>query len=64
MQRSIQRQEPVQPTEPTNSRLRTVTGSRWPRKSACGCGLQISRDPEIRRVVDFGSGKPYLPYLR
>ena len=64
MQQSIQRQEPVQPNEPTTSRLRTVTGSRWPRKCACGCGLQIPRDPEVRYVVDFGSAKPYPAYLR
>jgi hypothetical protein len=64
MQQSIQRQEPVQPTEPTASRLRTVTGSRWPRKCACGCGLQIPRDPEVRYVVDFGAAKPYPAYLR
>jgi len=64
MQQSIQRQEPVQSTEPTTSRLRTVTGSRWPRKCACGCGLQIPRDPEVRYVEDFGSAKPYPAYLR
>ncbi len=53
------------PTEPTStSRLRTVTGSRWPRKCACGCGLQIPRDPEVRYVVDFGAAKPYPAYLR
>ena len=52
------------PTEPTTSRLRTVTGSRWPRKCACGCGLQIPRDPEVRYVVDFGASKPYPAYLR
>jgi len=64
MQQSIQRQEPVQPTEPTVSRLRTVTGSRWPRKCACGCGIQIHRDPEVRYVVAFGAAKPYPAYLR
>ena len=64
MQPSIQYQEPVPPTEPTTSRLRTVTGSRWPRKCACGCGLQIPRDPEVRYVVDFGAPKPYPAYLR
>ena len=52
------------PTEPTPSRLRTVTGSRWPRKCACGCGLSIPRDPEVRYVVDFGAAKPYPAYLR
>ena len=36
--------------------LRTVTGNRFPRKSACGCGRAILRDPEIRYVVNFGSG--------
>jgi hypothetical protein len=54
------------PTEPTVavSRLRTVTGNRFPRKCACGCGLGIPRDPEIRYVVDFGSQRPYHAYLR
>jgi hypothetical protein len=61
---SIEHSEPVPPTEPTASRLRTVTGSRWPRKCACGCGQQIPRDPEVRYVVDFGAPKPYLAYLR
>jgi hypothetical protein len=46
------------------SRLRTVTGNRFPRKCACGCGLGIPRDPEIRYVVDFGSSRPYPAYLR
>ena len=54
----------TQPTEPTTSRLRTVTGNRFPRKCACGCGFQIPRDPEVRYVVDFGSAKPYPAYLR
>jgi hypothetical protein len=61
---SIQHSEPVPPTEPTTTRLRTVTGSRWPRKCACGCGLNIPRDPEARYVVDFGAPKPYPAYLR
>ncbi len=54
------------PTEPTAtvSRLRTVTGNRFPRKCACGCGFQIPRDPEIRYVVDFGGQRPYPAYLR
>ena len=66
MQSSIQypSRETQTPTEPTTSRLRTVTGSRWPRKCACGCGLQIPRDPEVRYVVDFGAPKPYPAYLR
>jgi len=51
-------------TEPTTSRLRTVTGNRFPRKCACGCGFQIPRDPEVRYVVDFGAAKPYPAYLR
>ena len=54
--------EPVPPTEPTPSRLRTVTGNRFPRK--CACGFQILRDPEVRYVVDFGTAKPYPAYLR
>ena len=67
MAQSIQnpQTETQTPTEPTNtSRLRTVTGSRWPRKCACGCGLQIPRDPEVRCVVDFGTAKPYPADLR
>jgi hypothetical protein len=48
----------------TASRLRTVTGNRWPRKCACGCGGQIPRDPSVRYVVDFGAPKPYPTYLR
>ena len=51
-------------TEPTPTRLRTVTGNKFPRKCACGCGLPIPRDPEIRYVVDFGAAKPYPAYLR
>jgi len=47
------------PTEPTTSRLRTVTGNRFPRKCACGCGFRIPRDPEVRYVVDFGGPQPY-----
>jgi len=46
------------PTEPTTSRLRTVTGNRFPRKCACGCGFAIPRDPEVRYVVDFGGHRP------
>ena len=45
-------------------RLRTVTGNRFPRKCACGCGFAIPRDPEVRYVVDFGTVKPYPAYLR
>jgi len=52
------------PTELNTSRLRTVTGNRFPPKCACGCGFQIPRDPEVRYVVDFGSAKPYPAYLR
>ena len=44
--------------------LRTVTGNRFPRKCACGCGFAIPRDPEVRYVVDFGTAKPYPAYLR
>lgn len=63
---ATQSPEPLResPTEPTTSRLRTVTGSRWPRKCSCGCGLSIPRDPEVRYVVDFGAAKPYPAYLR
>ncbi len=58
--------EPVPPTEPApTSRLRTVTGNRYPRKCACGsCNEWIPRDPEIVYVVDFGTPKPYPAYLR
>jgi hypothetical protein len=49
---------------PPTSRLRTVTGNRFPRKCACGCGFQIPRDPEVRYVVDFGGPRPYPAYLR
>jgi len=52
------------PTEPATSRLRIVTGNRFPRKCACGCGFQIPRDPELRYVVDFGGQRPYPAYLR
>ncbi len=52
------------PNEPSTSRLRTVTGNRFPRKCACGCGFAIPCDPEVRYVVDFGSAKPYPAYLR
>jgi len=41
------------PNEPTTPRLRTVTGNRFPRKGACGCGFQIPRDPEVRYVIEF-----------
>jgi hypothetical protein len=64
--------EPVSDRTPTTpypmngagSRLRTVTGNRWPRKCACGCGLPIPRDPEVRYVVDFGAPRPYPAFLR
>ena len=52
------------PTEAGPSRLRTVTGNRFPRKCSCGCGREIPRDPEIRLVVDFGASRPYPAYLR
>jgi hypothetical protein len=51
------------PTEPAATpRPRTVTGNRFPRKCACGCGLGIPRDPEIRYVMDFGSSRPSRAY--
>ena len=52
------------PTDPTTSRVRTVTGNRFPRKCACDCGFQIPRDPEVRYVVDFGGPRPFRAYLR
>lgn len=64
MQSSIQRQELVPPTELASAPgPRTVTGNRFPRKCACGCGFQIPRDPEVRYVVDFGT-RSRAPYLR
>jgi len=65
MQASIQSptRESQTPTESTTSRLRTVTGNRFPRKCACGCGHAIPRDPEVRYVVDFGAPRPYPAYL-
>ncbi|MGP8067248.1 MAG: hypothetical protein ACLPU9_03300, partial [Thermoplasmata archaeon] len=64
-QTSIQypQRAPSTPTA-TVSRLRTVTGNRFPRKCACGCGHSIPRDAEVRYVVDFGAAKPYPAYLR
>jgi hypothetical protein len=68
MQPSIQYRNPTTdrptPTEHAPSRLRTVTGNRFPRKCSCGCGREIPRDPEIRLVVDFGAQRPYPAYLR
>ena len=67
MAQSVQSPEPLRatsPTDPTPTRLRTVTGNKFPRKCACGCGLGIPRDPEIRYVVNFGATKPYPAYLR
>jgi hypothetical protein len=57
---------PPTPNEPTagTSRLRTVTGNKFPRKCACGCGQPIPRDPEVRYVVNFGAPRPYPAYLR
>ncbi len=57
------RQTPNEP-QATASRLRTVTGNRFPRKCSCGCGHAIPRDPEVRYVVDFGAMRPYPAYLR
>ena len=67
MAQSVQSPEPLRATTPTEhapSRLRTVTGNKFPRKCACDCGRPIPRDPEIRYVVDFGAPKPYPAYLR
>ena len=51
MQHNISYQTPEQatPTGPTAtvSRLRTVTGNRFPRKGACGCGLGVPRVLEV-----------------
>jgi hypothetical protein len=58
------RMEPPTPNNAAASRLRTVTGNRFPRKCACGCGQPIPRDLDIRYVVDFGAPRPYPAYLR
>ena len=68
MQHSISYQTPERPTpkEPNAavSRLRIVTGNRFPRKCACGCGAGIPRDPGVRYVVDFGAPRPYPAFIR
>ncbi len=51
MQQSVQR--PESQTQPPNDanqtpRLRAVTGNHWPRKSSCGCGFSIPREPVVR----------------
>ena len=58
------RDNATEPIPATTSRVQTVTGNRFPRKCACGCGFQIPRDPEVRYVVDFDATKPYPPHLR
>ena len=67
MAQSVQSPEHLRataPTEPTPSRLCTVTANKFPRKCARGCGFPIPRDPGIRYVVNFGATKPYPVYLR
>ncbi len=64
MQSSIPRPAPAPADHAQNSRLRTVTGNRFPRKCSCGCGEAIPRDTEVRYVVDFGAPRPYPAYLR
>ncbi len=49
------------PTEHGASRLRTVTGNRFPRRCAA-CAQPIPRDPNIRLVVDFGAPRPHPAY--
>jgi hypothetical protein len=51
MQQGIQHPEPVPPTEPTTSRLRTVIGNRFPRK--CACGFAIRSEPQDEVGVEF-----------
>jgi hypothetical protein len=68
MQTSIQNPTAERPT-PTEtvagaSRLRTVTGNRFPRRCSCGCGGLIPRDSQLRYVVDFSGPKPFKTYLR
>ena len=44
--------ETQSPNEPVAaSRLRTVTGNKFPRKCACGCDFAIPRDPEVRYLT-------------
>jgi hypothetical protein len=70
MQTSIQPPRPTADERPETtapdqggSRLRTVTGNRFPRNCSCGCGREIPRDTSVRYVVDFGARKPYPTYL-
>jgi hypothetical protein len=44
-------------------RLRTITGTRFPSKCACGCGQKIPCDPDLKVVVDFDTSRPRLSYL-
>ncbi len=44
-------------------RLRTVTGTRFPTKCACGCAQRIPPNPDLKVVVDFESSRPRLTYL-
>jgi hypothetical protein len=44
-------------------RLRTVRGTRFPTKCACGCGQRIPPDPDLKVVVDFDTSRPRLTYL-
>jgi hypothetical protein len=44
-------------------RLRTVTGTRFPTKCACGCAQRIPPDPDLKVVVDFETSRPRLTYL-
>ena len=49
------------PTEHGASRLRTVTGNRFPRRCAA-CDQPIPCDPNVRLVVDFGAPRPHPAY--
>jgi len=44
-------------------RLRTVRGTRFPTKCACGCAQRILPDPDLKVVVDFETSRPRLTYL-
>jgi len=44
-------------------RLRTITGTRFPSKCACGCGQGIPCDPDVKVVVDFDTSRPRLSYI-
>lgn len=44
-------------------RLRTLIGTRWPTKCACGCNAPIPCGGDVKVVVDFDTSRPRLSYL-